>query len=126
MNGEEVVIKKRATKLPKLSLNAVKELSNPEKLDLIVYCTNPQIEILWKLMEMEIIQFRDDAMAVDPAKKDEQSARMTEAHAVAKFYERVRNSIQYITQEHLNQAKQLEYEQQMQSPEEILKVLLSQ
>jgi hypothetical protein len=56
-------------------------------------------------MENEILAARDEAMAVDPTEEKKQAVRMTEAHAMAKFYQRVRDKIEYAAQEQLDAIK---------------------
>lgn len=109
-----------------LSINKVTDITNANKMDLIVLSATPAIDALWNLMEMIIIGARDEAMEANPANPAEQLSKMTTAHGMEKFYRRIRNSLKFITQEHLNEAQQLEYNKQMQTPEEIEKIILSQ
>lgn len=107
-SGEEYVVRQAAA--TPLSVNKVEPLTNSEKMDIMVLSANPMIMSLWKFLEMEIIAARDEAMAVDPSQRDEQLAKLTIAHAMQKFYTRVRDDIKFMTQEHLAHTQQLNWE----------------
>lgn len=124
MNGEETCVRKGATETPTLSINKVVELTNQEQMDLIILSANPQLNTLWKFMEMEIVNARDEAMDVDPSEPVKQQSKMTIAHAMGRFYTHIRQRIAYVTREHLNEAQRLDYERKMGSPEEIEKILI--
>lgn len=111
---------------PLLTLNREVKLDQKRTMDLIIISQNPQLQSLWDLMEMEIIVARDIAMAVDPAEREKQSAAMTVAHAMGKFYFSVRERIKFITSEHLNEVKQLDMERKLGSPEEIERIVMEQ
>jgi hypothetical protein len=120
-SGEEFVIRQVAGNTSPLSVNKVQELTNSEKMDIMILSGNPAILTLWKFMEMEIIQARDEAMNSDPSKPNEQVAKLTIAHAMEKFYKRVREDISYLTQEHLAETRRLEWERRLQEPDELEK-----
>lgn len=109
-----------------IGMGKIKTLSDAKKRDLIVLCANPNINVLWELMENIVIDSRDAAMAIDPADEKRQRAGMTIAHAQAKMYTKVRETIQYITEEHLNETRRLEYEKAMGTQEEIERIVLEQ
>lgn len=104
--------------------NKVTPLTNSKQMDLIIMSSNPQIQALWELMELIILDARDEAMETDPAKREEQLAKMTMAHDFDKFYKRVRDHITYITREHLAAAQRLEVEKTLGTAEELERYLL--
>lgn len=109
-----------------LTLNKEVKLDLKKTMDLIIISQNPQLQALWDLIEMEIVVARDIAMAVDPAEPIKQSAAMTTAHAMAKLYLSVRDRIDFITREHLNEIKRLDMERKLGSPDEIERIVMSQ
>lgn len=120
-SGEEFVIKGTAGSISPLSVNKVQELTNSEKMDIMILSGNPAIMSLWKFMEMQIIAARDEAMNTDPSKREEQISKLTIAHAMEKFYRRTREDISYLTQEHLAETRKLEWERRLQEPDELEK-----
>lgn len=75
---------------------------------------------------MEIIIARDEAMAISPAKPLEQAAAMSVAHAMARFYESVKERIRFTTAEHLNESKRRDAEKKLGTPEEIERIIMEQ
>lgn len=69
------------------------ELTDAQKMDLIVLSANPTFEVVYLLWENLILDARDEAMAVDPSEPAKQASRMTEAHALAKAYKRFRDNV---------------------------------
>jgi hypothetical protein len=120
-SGEEFVIRQVAGNTSPLSVNRVEVLTNAERMDIMILSGNPAIMSLWKFMEMQIIAARDEAMHTDPAKKDEQIAKLTIAHAMEKFYKDTREDIIFMTQEHLAETRRLEWERRLQEPDELEK-----
>lgn len=80
-------------KLP-LETGRRRELTNAQKMDLIVLSSNPAFEAVYILMENEVLDARDEAMAVDPVEEKKQVVRMTEAYAIAKYYGKIRKQIE--------------------------------
>lgn len=128
MNGEESVIRPQASSVSDGTqpITDRSELNNIEKMDLIVLSSNPAVHALWKFMELEIIHARNDAMFADPSIPTAQLAKLTIAHAMEKFYRGIREQIKFITDEHLGEARRLEYERKMAAPEQIEQVILDQ
>lgn len=81
------------------------ELTQAEKMDLIVLASNPNFQTIYKLMENECIAAREDAISVDPKDKEGQIAALTIAHAMHKFYVKIRKEIQFAGQEQLDLIK---------------------
>ncbi len=82
------------------------ELTTTEKMDLIVWSSSPSFEVVCKLLENKVLNGRDEAMAVDPAEEIVQRARMTEAHAMAKFYQWFRDEIRMASADELAKMKE--------------------
>lgn len=69
------------------------ELTTGEQMDIIVWSSSPTFLTVCKLLENIVLNARDEAMAVDPALRDVQYARMTEAHGIAAAYHKFRNEV---------------------------------
>ena len=82
-------------------------LDSKDRMALVILNGQPQLQALWKLMANEVNRARDEAMMVDPSKRDEQTAAMTVAHAMAKFFTRVRKSVEYQIAEHIGEVQAL-------------------
>lgn len=111
---------------PLLTINRKLELTQQQQMNLIILSQNPQMQSFWELADMEIIIARDRAMSIDPAKPVEQAAAMTVAHSMAKFAESLKERIRWITSEHLNEAKRLDMEKKIGTPEEIERIIMEQ
>jgi hypothetical protein len=111
---------------PLLTINRKLELTHQQQMNLIILSQNPQMTSFWELADMEIIIARDKAMAIDPSKPIEQAAAMTVAHSMAKFCESLKERIRWITAEHLNEAKRLDMEKKLGTPEEIERIIMEQ
>lgn len=98
MNGSEVVTQ-RPVAVGK------HELTDSEKMELTVLGSDPRCLTLFKLMEWEIEDAKDEAMEADPSKPAEQVALMTIAHAMNKFYKQVRSRMLVATHEHVADVK---------------------
>lgn len=75
------------------------QLTDAQKMDLIVWASSPVYSVIVDMLESEILDARDEAMATDPAEKEQQSARMTEAHGMAKLYQRFVKKVESCSQE---------------------------
>ena len=82
-------------------------LDSKDRMDLVILSGQPQLQALWKLMQQEVLRARDEAMLVDPSERDKQAAAMTVAHAMAKFFTRVRKSVEYQIAEHIGEVQAL-------------------
>jgi hypothetical protein len=109
-----------------LSVRKVEELAEGEKMDLLMFGQQAISKTVFKLMEMIIINARDNAMACNPAKIVEQKALMDGAHAKAEFYHEIREAIRGAAEEHLAKMKQGEVEEAMADEEFVENVILSQ
>ena len=129
MNGEEVEGRPRHTE-PRpsnlLSVRKVEELTEGEKMDLLMFGQQEISKTVFKLMEMIIINARDNAMACDPSLIPQQKALMDGAHAKAEFYHEVRAAIKNAAEEHLAMIKQGEVEEALADEQFIENVILSQ
>ena len=104
MNGSEVETRKSAE--PKYAYNKGAEISDQEKLDLVVFAQMPQFKTLCRMMEAIIIKSRNRAMEVDPANRDAQVAALTIAKAQKDFYEELRGDIEFSQAEHISDVRQ--------------------
>src|SRR5258705_13169544 len=105
MNGEEREIKV-APSSSRFSYNQTRELTPEEMMDLTVFGAMPVAKTVYKVMEFVIADARDEAMECDPAREAVQRALMTVAHAMDKFYKKVRGKIEFAQMEHFSDAKQ--------------------
>jgi hypothetical protein len=115
--------------LSDITLKTVEELSQHEKLELIQFSATTYYKVICKLLEQEVIGARDIAMSVDPVSADkriEQSERMTEAHAMAKFYARFVTTLESLAAEHIGELKAAAAEQIAQNREQIEAIVMGQ
>lgn len=70
------------------------ELSQAQQTEMIIWATSESFPVACQILENEVLNARDEAMVVDPADKETQHARMTEAHGMAKLYQRFRKQIE--------------------------------
>ena len=109
-----------------LETGRIKELSQAQKMDLIVLSTNPNFQTVYDLMENEVLAARDEAMAVDPTEEKKQVVRMTEAHAMAKFYQKIRKQIEFAATEQLENIKAKAAQEATQEQDFLESVVLEQ
>jgi hypothetical protein len=109
-----------------LETGRIKELSQAQKMDLIVLSTNPNFQTVYDLMENEVLAARDEAMAVDPTEDKKQVARMTEAHAMAKFYQKIRKQIEFAATEQLAKVQEKAAQEATQEQEFLEEIVLQQ
>lgn len=109
-----------------ITLKTVEDLSNFEKLELIQFSATTYFKTVCKLMEMEVISARDVAMTVDPVNTREQTARMTEAHAMARFYTRFRKTVENMAKEHMGELRAAAAEEAAQDQDIIEQIILAQ
>lgn len=107
----------KSEKLRTLEFKTVDNLTTSEKMELVQFASISYFKLVCKVMEWEVIEQRDIAMAVNPAKETEQRAAMTEAHAMAKFYTRFRNTIDAAIREHRGEVEEHVVKQQLDDPE---------
>lgn len=128
MNGEEVEGRPRYS-APKqnaqLGVRIVDELSQGEKVDLMMFAQSEIAKTLFKLMEMKIISARDNAMACDPSKVAEQKALMDIAHAKASFYTEIRMEINGIVADAIAKQQEAEAEEATHDKEFLEAVILA-
>ena len=77
-------------------------------------------------MENEVLDARDEAMAVDPVEEKKQVVRMTEAHAIAKFYQKIRKQIEFAAQEQIEEIKSKAAQEATQEQEFMEAVVMEQ
>jgi hypothetical protein len=102
----------------------IEPLSMHEQQDLIVLGADPRVHTLFKIMEYEIIEARDEAMACDPAEKDKRAALMDTAHAMAKWYTQIRSRITRELNEHLGEIKRRANEELVKDQNAVEKIIL--
>ncbi len=128
MNGEEVEGRPRytaPTPSSMLGIRVVAELTQGEKTDLLMFAQTEVAKTVFKVMEMEIIDARDEAMACDPSEVVKQKALMDTAHAMAKFYTRIRNKMSGVVDEFKQLAAEAEVEEAMDDQEFIQNAILA-
>ena len=123
MNGEEREIKV-APSSSRFSYNQTRELTPEEMMDLTVFGAMPVAKTVYKVMEFAIADARDEAMECDPAREAVQRALMTVAHAMDKFYKKVRGKIEFAQMEHFSDAKQKVLAEDMKDQEKIEEIIM--
>jgi len=122
MNGSEVVTKRPQESGFSYAQN--NELTDIEKMDLAVLHQDPRVKTLYKLMELEIVDARNEAMEADPAETAKQLSLMTVAHAMDKFYRRVRSKIEFGVAEHVADVKAKMLQEELKDQERLNEVIL--
>lgn len=122
MNGEEREIRQAPNS--RFSYNQTRELTPEEMMDLTVFGAMPVSKTVYKVMEMAIADARDEAMECDPAREAVQRSLMTVAHAMDKFYKKVRGKIEFAQMEHLSDVKQKVLAEDMKDQEKIEEIIL--
>lgn len=105
---------------------AYTELTEAQKMELASLAGTNTGEVLFLLMENEVINARDEAMAVDPSDEKQQRAKMTIAHAMSKFYTRLRKQITYQFMEHYNRIQEKTAEATLEDRRTIEEIILKQ
>ncbi len=104
----------------------VTQLSVMQKTDLFAFSHTETAKSLWELMENVVVEARDEAMAIDPAEEKIQKARMDTAHAMAKFYTRIRKEIESLASEQMGEIERLANEEILKDQELIEAIVLDQ
>lgn len=123
MNGEEFVIKQPPTS-SRLSYNQNIELTPEEMMDLTVFGAMPVARTVYKVMESAIVDARNEAMECDPAREAVQKSLMTIAHAMDKFYKKVRSKIEFAQTEHLTDVRQKALQEELKDQSKIEEIIL--
>lgn len=123
MNGSEILTRQSNPVTPEFGYDQVPELTVSEKMDLVVFSSMPVSKAVYKLMELEIVQARNEAMRANPAKVEEQRALMTVAHAMDKFYTNVRGKITFATGEHIADVKLKVQQVDMEDKEKLEEII---
>lgn len=95
MNGEERALISGGTQDSPLEAKQYIALSHQEKQDLVVLAANPVFKTLCKVMENEMILAMVEACEVDPADEKKQRAMMGIAHSYRKFYQKIRQAVDF-------------------------------
>jgi hypothetical protein len=111
VNGEEKEIR--------LTDPNSKDLTDGEKMDLVVFSSTPTSKTVYKLMDLEVAQARDDAMECDPADEAKQRALMTVAHAMHKFAKGLKSRIEFAMSEHVADVRKKAIELELQDQEKV-------
>lgn len=107
-------------------MNRTTQLSVMQKTDLFAFSHTETAKSLWELMENLVIEARDEAMSIDPADEKLQKARMDTAHAMAKFYTRLRKEIESLASERMGEIERLANEEILKDQERIEAIVLGQ
>lgn len=122
MNGSEVVTKRPQE--ANFSYSQTTELTDIEKMDLAVLHQDPRVRTLYKLMELQIIKARNDAMSADPAEEAKQRSLMTVAHAMDKFYKQLRGEIEFGVAEHIADVKTKALQEELKDQAKLEEIIL--
>lgn len=107
------------------SLRTIQELTAEEKIDLVTGQDNRVVQILFKVMENEIIFAKDaavDALPSDPKRL----ALLNEAHFIKNFVRNIREVVNTSLQELQNSSKVLAVEADLNDPDKQLEIMLNQ
>ena len=112
--------------LRKLSVNKVTELSITEKLDLFQFAHTSYAETVYKLLELILIEMRDEAAETDPADEKKQKAVWDVAHAAHKIYTRFRQEVQKIAEGHRADIADKANKEILEDQQEMERIMLNQ
>jgi len=121
MHGEEKEVRHPV----KLGQRTVTALTEAQKMDLVSFSSMSTAQTLYLLMENEILEARDAAMAADPADEKRVLALQAQAHAMALFYTRLKKSIENAINEHLGIIAEKATEEALRDQEEIERIVIS-
>ena len=124
MNGEEREIRNIPSASPQFAYSKNFDLTESEKMDLIVGRSTPFANALFKLMEAEIVQARNTAMECPPEKDATQRSLMTVAHAMDKFYKNLISRMDFNSQEHILSVRQKTQEMELQDQSRLEEIIL--
>lgn len=123
MNGEEVCVKTSPN--TRFSYNQNTELTPEEMMDLTVFGSMPVAKTVYKLMENAIADARNEAMECDPAREAVQRSLMTVAHAMDKFYKKVRSKIEFAQTEHLTDVRQKALQEDLKDQAKVEEIIMA-
>lgn len=83
-----------------LSINRAAPLTRQEQMELVAASTTRGFQIVYKLLELMVIEERDLAARIDPADKKAQRAAWTTAHAMLKMYDKFKQKVEEGITEH--------------------------
>lgn len=112
--------------MDELSIKVVEELNPTERIELATFSNTSYYPLIRKIMETLIVEQRDAAMAVDPANRDEQVARMTEAHAMGLLYTRFCKLTEQVVTEYRGEKQAEVARHALDDPAFIEKIVLGQ
>lgn len=104
----------------------IQALDVKEKVDLFAFSHTETCRALYKLMENLVLDARDEAMAVPPEEEKLQKAKMDMAHAMSKFYTRLRKEIESTASEHIGELQRIANEEVMKDQDAIESIILDQ
>lgn len=127
MNGSEREVR-WPQELPQTTIGSNKliDLPNSSKQDLVLFSSSPAYSSLKKLIEMMLVEFRDDAVRLPVHKKDERLAALDLASAAEQIYLRLIEKMTYLVEEEIGHAKSKDADAAMQDRDYIESVLFHQ
>ena len=124
MNGSELEMRSARTN-PLLADESIGELTDIEKMDLMVGDDSPYAKALKKLMRTEVANAREEALDCDPSDEKKQKALLDIAHAMKKFYMNIQGAILFEKTKHLADVKQKIAEEELKDQEKIEEIILA-
>lgn len=122
MNGSEV--ETRGVQHNPLLQEEIGELTDSEKMDLMVGDDSPYAKAIKKLMRTEVANAREEALDCDPADEKKQKALLDIAHAMKKFYTNVQAQIYFEKTKHLADVKHKVAEEELKDKEKLDEIIL--
>ncbi len=125
MHGSERETRTRTvTPQTTIGSNKIADLTLAEKQDLVLFSGTPAYSAILKLMEAMLVEARDEAVLISPAKRDERLAALDTAHAMSQCFLRLKEKITYLVDEHLGEFKRMEAERAMEEQQNIEALIL--
>lgn len=104
MKGSEVETR-RKLEVPKTTIGSTRVIDLPiaMKQDLVLFSGTPAYQAILMLMENMLIEARDEAVLIPPAKREERLAALDTAHAMSLCFLRLKEKITYLVDERLGE-----------------------
>lgn len=105
--------------MQELSVNKVTPLSRQEQIELFAASRTRQMDLVYKLLELMVIEERDNAARVDPANEPSQRAAWTTAYAMNQLYQKFRTRVEEALTEHKDEIAKKAAEENAREQQEV-------
>lgn len=124
MRGSEVETKRKSLVAKTTIGGQSADLSLAEKQDLVLFSGTPAYSAILKLMETMLVEARDEAVLISPAKRDERLAALDTAYAMSLCFLRLKEKISFLVEERLGEFKHQEAQRALEDQENLEAIIL--